>query len=212
MLINKFRLKYGNKPTISKYIDNKVQKFLANDRLTEGNLKSLDQKIGKEIDNRDKKQQILDDVKSQRSQSAYSRAASQRSNQKSRLSAAALSNLDNDNRRSQAGGDAASRRTQSAYGGPRSNAGGSKTCKLRSLFSSHPNIPLLDSVASSRINNTIKEKYPELNELQEWDAIQKFNTMLHFEEQKQALEREAERKRLIREQLDSQIKSKKLKE
>lgn len=55
MLINKFRLKYGNKPTISKYIDNEVQRFLANDRLTEGNLKSLDQKIGKEIDNRDKK-------------------------------------------------------------------------------------------------------------------------------------------------------------
>lgn len=122
------------------------------------------------------------------------------------MSAAALSNLDKDNRRSQAGGDAASRRTQSAYGGPKSNAGGSKACKLRSLFSSNPNILLLDSVASSRMNDPIKEKYPELNELQEWDAIQKFNTMLHFEEQKQAMEREAERKRLIREQLDSQVK------
>lgn len=79
LLVNKFKLKYGNKPTISKFIDNEVQRFLANDRLTEGNLKSLDQKIGKELDNRDKKQQILDDVRSQRSQSAYSRA-SQRSN------------------------------------------------------------------------------------------------------------------------------------
>lgn len=56
LLINKFKLKYGNKPTISKYIDNEVQRFLANDRLTEGNLKVLDQKIGKELDNRDKKQ------------------------------------------------------------------------------------------------------------------------------------------------------------
>ena len=55
MLINKFKLKYGNKPTISKYIDNEVQKFLANDRLTEGNLKNLDNKIGREVDNRDKK-------------------------------------------------------------------------------------------------------------------------------------------------------------
>jgi hypothetical protein len=45
---------------------------LANDRLTEGNLKNLDSKIGKEADNRDKKSQILDDRKSQRSQSAYS--------------------------------------------------------------------------------------------------------------------------------------------
>ena len=64
MLLNKFRLKYGNKPTISRYIDNEVQRFLANDRLTEGNLKNLDIKIGKELDNRDKKEQILDDVRS----------------------------------------------------------------------------------------------------------------------------------------------------
>lgn len=78
LLINKFKLKYGNKPEIKKYIDNEVQRFLANDRLTEGNLKNLDLKIGKELDNRDKKQQILEDVRSQRSQSAYSRA-SQRS-------------------------------------------------------------------------------------------------------------------------------------
>ena len=55
MLINKFKLKYGSKPNISKYIDNEVQKFLANDRLTEGNLKNLDNKIGREVDNRDKK-------------------------------------------------------------------------------------------------------------------------------------------------------------
>ena len=50
MLINKFKLKYGNKPTISRYIDNEVQRFLANDRLTEGNLQSLDAKIGKQVD------------------------------------------------------------------------------------------------------------------------------------------------------------------
>ena len=55
MLINKFKLKYGNKPTISRYIDNEVQRFLANDRLTEGNLKNLDHKIGKEVDQRGKK-------------------------------------------------------------------------------------------------------------------------------------------------------------
>jgi hypothetical protein len=72
MLINKFKLKYGNKPELSRFIDNEVGRFLANDRLTEGNLKNLDSKIGKEADNRDKKSQILDDRKSQRSQSAYS--------------------------------------------------------------------------------------------------------------------------------------------
>ena len=48
MLINKFKLKYGDKPNLSKYIDNEVHKFLTNDRLTEGNLKNLDNKIGKQ--------------------------------------------------------------------------------------------------------------------------------------------------------------------
>lgn len=43
------------------------------------------------------------------------------------------------------------------------------------------------------------DKYSEINENDEWTAIQKFNTLLHFEEQKQALAREMERKRLIRE-------------
>jgi len=71
-------------------------------------LKGLDIKIGKELDNRDKKQQILADVRSQRSQSAYSRG-SQRSD-RSRLSAAALHHLGKENRKSQAGGDVASRR------------------------------------------------------------------------------------------------------
>ena len=80
MLITKFKMKYGNKPELSKYIDNEVHKFLANDRLTEANLKVLDSKIGKEADNRDKKSAILSDIRSQRSQSAYS--------QKSRVSAA----------------------------------------------------------------------------------------------------------------------------
>lgn len=131
MLINKFKLKYGNKPTISRYIDNEVQRFLANDRLTEGNLKNLDNKIGREVDQRDKKQNILDEVRSQRSQSAYSRASKVPSKASRGLSAVALQQLDNQNdRKSQAGGDAASRRTQSAYGGSRrSNAGVSKACK-----------------------------------------------------------------------------------
>lgn len=56
------------------------------------------------------------------------------------------------------------------------------------------------------------EKYSEINENDEWTAIQKFNTLLHFEEQKQAMLREEERKRLIREQLDQQVKQKQMKE
>ena len=52
------------------------------------------------------------------------------------------------------------------------------------------------------------EVYSEINENDEWAAIQKFNTLLHFEEQKQAMIRDAERKRLIREQLANQIADK----
>ena len=55
MLANKFKLKYGNKPTVAAYIDNEVAKFLKNDRLTEENLRKLDEKIGKESVLREKK-------------------------------------------------------------------------------------------------------------------------------------------------------------
>mgnify|MGYP001153936529 CR=1 FL=1 len=52
------------------------------------------------------------------------------------------------------------------------------------------------------------EVFSEINENDEWTAIQKFNTLLHYEEQKQAILRDQERKRLIREELDRQIQAK----
>ena len=64
MLVNKFKLKYGDKPQLSKYIDNEVARFLKNGRLTEDNLRGLDSKISKEAELRDKKEAILDDRKS----------------------------------------------------------------------------------------------------------------------------------------------------
>ena len=64
MLISKFKLKYGDKPQLNKYIDNEVARFLKNGRLTEDNLRSLDTKINKEADLRDKREAILDDRKS----------------------------------------------------------------------------------------------------------------------------------------------------
>ncbi len=68
MLVNKFKIKYAQKDAnLNNYIDNEVTKFLKNDRLTEDNLKKLDDKISKETDLRLKKQDILDDRKSQRS-------------------------------------------------------------------------------------------------------------------------------------------------
>ena len=50
--------------------------------------------------------------------------------------------------------------------------------------------------------------YSELAEEDEWTAIQKFNTLLHYEEQKQAMLREQERRRLIRDELDKQMAEK----
>lgn len=55
LLTNKFKVKYGTSQGLDKYIENEVLKFLTNERLTEANLKSLDYKIAKESDNRDKK-------------------------------------------------------------------------------------------------------------------------------------------------------------
>ena len=80
MLVNKFKLKYGDRPAIGTYIDNEVAKFLKNDRLTEDNLKKLDTKINREAEIREKKGAILDDRKSERSgQAPPKSAASKRS-------------------------------------------------------------------------------------------------------------------------------------
>jgi hypothetical protein len=78
LLVNKFKVKYGDKPALASYIDNEVQKFLKNDRLTEENLKRLDDKILKEAELRDKKQDIMDDRRSERSTGSRARAGSQR--------------------------------------------------------------------------------------------------------------------------------------
>jgi hypothetical protein len=53
------------------------------------------------------------------------------------------------------------------------------------------------------------EAYSEIDEDDEWAAIQKFNTLLHYEEQKQAILRDKERKRLIKQELDKQLNEKK---
>ena len=65
------------------------------------------------------------------------------------------------------------------------------------------------SMPSSQAPQT--EVFSELNEDDEWTAIQKFNTLLHYEEQKQAIMRDKERKRLIKQELDKQLKEKKSK-
>lgn len=55
-----------------------MQKFLKNDRLTEDNLKRLDDKILREAELRDKKDDILDDRKSVKSSGSRARGGSVR--------------------------------------------------------------------------------------------------------------------------------------
>lgn len=181
MLINKFKLKYGDKPQLSKYIDNEVQKFLKNGRLTEDNLRGLDTKISKECELRGKREEILADRKSN--------AGSVRSNASrgSKRSSRAASQANNDDAKS-----------------VRSVASSRRSSQPQSIRSKRDADAY--SVTSSKADaQTI---YSELQEEDEWTAIQKFNTLLHYEEQKQAMAREAERRRLIKQELDRQVQEK----
>lgn len=171
LLINKFKVKYGDKgASLAKYIDNEVQKFLKNDRLTEDNLKKLDERILKESELRDKKDAILDDHKSQKS--APKRALSQKSDARSVSSHMS----------------GASGLGKKAAAAPK---GDFDTQSWRS---------------GSQAPKT--EVFSELDEDDEWTAIQKFNTLLHYEEQKQTMLRDKERKRLIKQELDKQLQEK----
>lgn len=94
MLISKFRAKFGkDHPDLKNYIDNEVGRFMTANRLTESNLKELDEKIGLEKYNLEKKEAIKADRAAQR---ALEDAKSQTSNvQKSRPETAKVKKADN---------------------------------------------------------------------------------------------------------------------
>ena len=176
MLTSKFKLKYGDKPSLNSYIDNEVARFLKNGRLTEDNLRNLDTKISKEADLRDKKGAILEDRKSNAPSIRSGRPASQA--------------------RSQAGVAADAQSVRSV----RSSRHSSQPMSIRSGRRQVNNADRMSLTSSQADRRT--EVYSELAEEDEWTAIQKFNTLLHYEEQKQAMMREQERRRLIRGELD----------
>lgn len=69
------------------------------------------------------------------------------------------------------------------------------------------------TVSQRKVNDTDSD----VEEEDEWTAIQKFNAILHYEERKAAAVRDAERKRLLKIELEAQKrekleKAKKLKE
>ncbi len=187
MLVNKFRLKYGKNQGISNYIDNEVTKFLKNDRLSEDNLKKLDQKILKETELREKQGGIIEDRKSERS--AGGRALSQRpgttgSRKGDQFDAKSV----------------ASSRMSGASKLSRAQSKGKDEQQLKKRE--------FDGMSLTSSQGRMTEVYSELDEDDEWTAIQKFNTLLHYEEQKQSIMRDKERKRLIKLELDKQLQEK----
>ena len=141
-MINKFKVKYGNKgPELAKYIDNEVQKFLKNDRLTEDNLKKLDDRILKESELREKRDAILDDRKSNKSGGrAYSQKPPGVDLDARSVASSRMSGASNLSRGSKRGGQLAGKNFDSAS--LRSGSQGAKT-----------------------------EVYSELDENDEWTAI-----------------------------------------
>jgi len=180
MLVSKFKLKYGDRPQLGKYIDNEVARFLKNGRLTEDNLRNLDTKISKEADLRDKKGAILEDRKSNAG-SVRSRPMSHASRRSGAASAGGNRDAD-----------------------VKSVASSRRSSQPRSIRSHRSRGADEYSITSSQVDRRT-EVYSELAEEDEWTAIQKFNTLLHYEEQKQAMLREQERRRLIRNELDKQL-------
>jgi hypothetical protein len=152
-------VKYGDKgPGLAKYIDNEVQKFLKNDRLTEDNLKKLDERIFKESELRDKKDAILDDRKSTKS-AGQVRSASQKA-------PGAVDNLD--------ARSVASSRMSGASGLSHASKKAGATAGAKKDYDTY-------SIRSGS-QGAKTEVYSELDENDEWTAIQKFNTLLHYEE------------------------------
>lgn len=158
---------------------------MKNGRLTEDNLRTLDNKIGKEAANRDKKKEILEDHKSGRSNRSASHKAPSVVSRRS--GAAAAANDDNKSIKSFASSRHSSQQ-------PRG---------IKNRFK-----PETDNLSHLSSNMAKTEVYSELAEDDEWAAIQKFNTLLHYEEQKQAIVREKERRRLIKQELDRQMNEK----
>lgn len=199
LLINKFKLKYGDKA--EKMITNEVSKFLKNDRLTETNLVKLDEKIGKNNEKSDRAQDILSDHLSQKSNKSNKSKRSQLSRPHTVASGQSRRSKRKDDDAMSMKSYASSRMSGATNLSKKSNA----SAKGAAVPDNAP-AKVEDDLMS--VQSRTKSSYTNLNEEDEWQAIQNFNIMLHYEEQKQAVLREQERKRLIKEELDRQIKEK----
>jgi hypothetical protein len=194
LLINKFKLKYGDKA--EKLITAEVERFLKNDRLTESNLVKLDDKIGKVNNKNQKADDILSEHKYQKSDAGKSNKSRPHT---TAAGAARAADRKND--------DAASVKSYAS-----SRMSGATNLSKKSKVSERPatGAPLAADRDADllSVHSKTKSAMSNLNEEDEWQAIQNFNIMLHYEEQKQTALREQERKRLIKEELDRQVREK----
>lgn len=206
LLTNKFKLKYGAKAM--PMINNEVGKFLNNERLTEENLKKLDDKIGREAELRQQKDEVLSEHRSVKSgkSSRPRTTASNGSRRKSALQNAGVGAV--------AGGapnfdDAISVKSyaSSRMSGASNLSKRSNASKRKAMINADGRSEMSDLDTVSQVSRP-QSQFSHLNEDDEWTAIMNFNTVLHFEEQKQAMLREQERKRLIKNELDRQVKDK----
>ena len=198
LLVNKFKLKYGD--NAEKLITNEVTKFLTNDRLTEANLVKLDSKIGKANEKNARADDILSEHRSQKSNKSKRSQLSRPHT----IASGAGSRKSNAGRKHTPADDIADAMSVKSYASSRMS-GATNLSKKSEAGEPSPADPHDDLMS---VQSRTKSSLSNVNEEDEWQAIQNFNIMLHHEEQKQAVMREQERKRLIKEELDRQIKEK----
>lgn len=192
LLVNKFRNKYCNpkRPNLMLYIDNEVSKFLSSDRLTEDNLKKLDGKILREAQTRDKMDYILDDRRSHAGEMVKSARHQFNANNGDTMSQTLVQMPSI--KRSQAGDltERGSVVASQVLGTPQ------PVPSRRAISISS------QSARQETLSHIGKSGKPKDDE---WNAIVKFNTLIHYEEQKRAEQRDLERKKFIKLELDRQI-------
>ena len=190
MLITKFRKKYGGEnKKLQSYIDREVGAFMNNNRLTEGNLKELDDKIATQ-----KATQAADG----KSQASLASAASRAS------------------RRPQTAKPAAQVEKAPVLDDMKSHQSQASRASRNLKTDIHPTQPKkkaqdAESVITQSELDRPAESSSEVDEQDEWTAIQKFQAMLHYQEQQQVKERQEERKRLLVQELDRQRQAKEAK-
>jgi len=191
-------------------INNEVGKFLNNERLTEENLKKLDDKIQREAELRDRKDDVLSQHRSVKS-GRSSRPKTTTSHGSRRKSA-----LQNAGRVAAVAGGAAPNFDDalSVKSYASSRMSGASNLSKKSGASKRGNYVGADGRSQASDLDTVSQmsrpqsQFSHLNEDDEWTAIMNFNTVLHYEEQKQSALREQERKRLIKDELDRQVRDK----